>query len=122
MIIQTSHGERLKKYIFDYDRFLEDEKKLRKDYYPPFVKIALLSFSHTNETKAKKGMEEVVENLKSFGDIEIIGCGESPIKKIASKFRYQILLRSKDILPLLKAIENSKNSMCEIDIDPYHLA
>ncbi len=121
VLIQTSNAEMLQEYLFDYDKFLKEERGYREGYYPPFVKLALLQFSHQNEHKAKEAMEQTLRNLGRFPNVEILGSGESPIKKIAAKYRYRILLRAQKIKPLLEAIENSKNELCEVDIEPYSL-
>ena len=63
-------------------------------------------------------MLQMVEKLKKFKDIEIVGYGEGNVFKIANKYRYQILLRSKKLKPLLKALYSSKNNLSQIDMDP----
>ena len=119
VIVQTKNREFFERYL-DYERFLQDELQLRKDYYPPFVKLAQLLFAHKNDRVAKSAMQEVVECLENFSEIEIVGYGKSAIEMIAGKHRYHILLRSKSAKKLLEAIYACKNGVCDVDIDPIN--
>ena len=120
VIIQTSNMEFFKKYINDYELFLKDELKYRKELYPPFKKLARVLISHKNEEKAKEIMRETLNCLKQQlqNGVEIVGSGEANIKKIASKYRYHILLRSSSSKVLLQTISNCNNPHIEVDIDP----
>ena len=120
VIIQTSNKEFFKKYINDYELFLKDELKYRKDLYPPYKKLARVLVSHKNEEKAKDIIRETLNCLKQHlqNGVEIVGSGEANIKKIASKYRYHILLRSSSSKALLQTISKCNNSHIEIDIDP----
>ena len=119
VIVQTKNREFFERYI-DYRQFLEDELALRQDYYPPFVKLAQLLFAHKSDDVAKSAMEEVVRCLQNVGGVEIVGYGRAAIEKIAGKFRYHILLRSKSAKKLLEAIYACKNDLTEVDMDPVN--
>ncbi len=121
VVVQTKNREFFERYL-DYELFLKEELKLRENFYPPFVRMAQLLFAHKNRQKAQEAMEEVVEKLRSFEEIEIVGFGPSAIEKIAGKFRYHILLKSPFAKALLQAIYASKNDLCEVDMDPLTLA
>ena len=69
--------------------------EFRKDFYPPFLKLAKITFSHSNGLKIKDEMDSYVQILKANKDIEVVGFGQSPIFKMANKYRYEILVRSK---------------------------
>ena len=120
VIIQTSNREFFEKYMDDYELFLKDEMRYRRDLYPPFKKLARVLISHKNEEKAKEIMSETLNCLKQYlqNGVEIVGSGEANIKKIASKFRYHILLRSSSSKALLQTISKCNNPQVEIDIDP----
>ncbi len=118
VIVQSSNEEFFKKYLNDYELFLKDEINFRKDLYPPYKKLMRLLISHKVEKKAKEIMQKTLHELKTLKDIEIVGYGESAIFKIASKFRYHVLLRSSSSKALLKAGYIAKHSGCEVDIDP----
>lgn len=107
-----------------YEDFLEEEMKYREGVYPPFVKLALLTFSHSNESVAKERMQRALNALKSFDlDLEVIGGGSALIAKIKTQYRYMILLRAKKISPLLKAFHllKAREEKFEIDIDPLNI-
>lgn len=117
VLIQTLHAEFFQCYLEDYEKFLNDELAMRRDLYPPFVRLALVHFKHKQKEIAKKLMQEALEILHSQ-KIEIVGSGEAPIERIANKWRFCILLRSKSIKGLHLALLPLRNFACEIDIDP----
>ena len=120
VIIQTSNEEFFKKYIDDYEAFLKDEIKYRKDLYPPFKKLARVLIAHKNEEKAKDILRDTLYCLRQHlqNGVDIVGSGEANIKKIASKYRYHILLRSSSSRALLQTISKCNNPHIEVDIDP----
>ncbi len=118
VLIQSSDAEFFKTYLRDYELFIKDEIEfLKVAEYPPFVSLARILISHKKETKASKITLDTVTKLKEFKDIEIVGHGKAPIEKIAEKFRFNILLRSKKRLPLLNALHSVDNREIEIDMD-----
>ena len=118
VLIQSSDAEFFKTYLRDYELFIKDEIEfLKVAEYPPFVSLARILISHKKETKASKITLDTVTKLKEFKDIEIVGHGKAPIEKIAEKFRFNILLRSKKRLPLLNALHSVDNRDIEIDMD-----
>jgi primosomal protein N' (replication factor Y) len=63
-----------------------------------------------------------VTKLKAFEDIEIVGHGKAPVERIANKFRFNILLRAKNRVPLLKALHYVDCREIEIDMDPVEFS
>ena len=122
VIIQSSNADFFREYINNYEAFLKEEMEFLRDLYPPFVSLARVLVSHKDDTKGAKITLDTVERLKSFGEIEIVGHGKAPIEKIANKFRYTILLRSKKRMPLLKALHAINSPQIEIDIDPVEFS
>ncbi|MEA2112013.1 MAG: primosomal protein N' [Campylobacterota bacterium] len=122
VLVQSFHESFFKKYLTNYEDFLEDEKKFRENLYPPFKKLARLMFAHKKIDKAQEAMSEVLQTIRSHNRVEIVGFGPSPIEKIASKFRFQILLRSDKATDLIKVIKASKNKLCEVDMDPLEFS
>ncbi len=117
VIVQTKNRDFFQRYQ-EYELFLREELEFRRDLYPPFRRLAQLLFAHKDQIKAKRAMEEVVECLKRFEDVQIVGFGPAAIEKIAGKYRYHILLRSASPKKLLQAIYGCKNDLCEVDMDP----
>jgi primosomal protein N' (replication factor Y) len=118
VIVQSFNEEFFKTYLDSYESFLDEEKIFREGLYPPYKKLARLLFSHKNGAKARSAMEEVLDRLKAYGGVEIVGQGKCAIEKIANKYRFEILLRSDKSTDLIKAISATKNDLCEVDMDP----
>lgn len=106
-----------------YEDFLEEELEYRKGLYPPFFKLALLTFSHRNENEAKNAMSRAIGILSGARlELEVVGGGSALIAKIKTQYRYMILLRAKKISPLLKAFYLLRErEKFEIDIDPLNI-
>lgn len=108
--------------IEEYEDFLKEELSFREHLYPPFFKLATLTFLHSNAQKAQSLMQDALKQIQDSPHIQVVGNGKAFIEKINSKYRYIILLRSSlpNITHLLKAIQ-SLSIPCEIDIDPINI-
>ncbi|NKQ41620.1 MAG: primosomal protein N', partial [Sulfurovum sp.] len=123
VIVQSSNAEFYQEYLNDYELFIRDELEfLEMANYPPFSSLARILIAHKDETKAGKITLDTVTKLKDFKDIEIVGHGKAPIERIASKFRFLILLRAKSRVPLLKALHAVDCREIEIDMDPVEFS
>ena len=123
VIIQTGDAEFFKSYLHDYEVFIKDELAfLEMAHYPPFVSLARILIAHKDEAKAGKITLDTVTKLKAFPDVEIVGHGRAPVERIANKYRFQILLRSKNRMPLLKALHSVDRREIEIDMDPVEFS
>ena len=122
VIIQTKNEEFFNHYLNEsnYQEFLQSELEFREELYPPFLKMAKITFSHANGLKIKDEMEYFVKILKENKNIEVVGFGQSPIFKMANKFRYEILLRSKNIKALLNALHGIQSPNASIDMDTIY--
>ena len=118
VLVQSFNEEFFKNYLDSYESFLDEEKIYREGLYPPYKKLSRLLFSHKNGAKARESMEEVLDSLRDYNEIEIVGFGKCAIEKIANKYRFEILLRSDKSTDLIKAISRCKNDLCEVDMDP----
>jgi primosomal protein N' (replication factor Y) (superfamily II helicase) len=122
VLIETQNEDFFKYYLEDsnYLEFLNSELEFRKDLYPPFVKLARIVLASTNGLKIKDELNEVVKYLKTIENIEVIGFGECAVFKIANKYRYEILVRSKNLKELLKALHSIKSSNIMLDMDTIY--
>ena len=113
VIIQTLNPE-----FFDrsYEEFYDEEINLRKELlYPPFVRMAKIEFSDKIKEKAYLKMQKFI---KCLGDREeIVGYGEAPIFKLKNRYRYQVLLKGKN---LQKLIFPCIDKDMKTDIDPVN--
>ena len=123
VIVQTGDAEFFKTYLNDYEEFIKDELEfLEIAEYPPFISLSRILVAHKDESKAGKITLDTVTKLKEFKDIEIVGHGKAPVEKIANKFRFNILLKSKKRVALLKALHSVNCREIEIDMDPVEFS
>ncbi|MDD3055397.1 MAG: primosomal protein N' [Aliarcobacter sp.] len=122
VIIQTKNEGFFNHYLNEsnYKEFLESELEFRKELYPPFLKMAKITFSHANGLKIKDEMDSYVQILKANKDIEVVGFGQSPIFKMANKYRYEILVRTNNIKALLNALHSIQSPNASIDMDTIY--
>lgn len=112
----------------DYTGFYEHEIKNRKLFdYPPFCQMIKLVFSSADEEKAKNCASEfrsaIINNLSNNYKIHpVLPSGKVKIKDI---YRYQFLIRGKNILLAVKTIQKTKKEFklpsgvfFFIDVDP----
>ena len=122
VIIQTKNQEFFSHYLNEsnYEEFLKSELEFRQDFYPPFLKMAKVIFSSSNGLKVKDEMEDYAKIFKDNKQIEVVGFGQSPIFKMANKYRYEILLRSNNIKALLNALHSINSPNATIDMDTIY--
>lgn len=122
VIIQTQNEDFFDYYLKqrDYEEFLEEELEFREDLYPPFYKMAKVTFAHTNGLKVKDELDYFVNIFKDKKDLELVGFGQSGIFKIANKYRYEMILRSKNVKALLQSLHSINSNMASIDMDNIH--
>jgi len=122
VIVQTQNEEFFDYYLkqSDYQEFLEEELEFREELYPPYLKMAKVIFSHTNGLKVKDELDKYVYILKQNRDIEVVGFGQCAIFKIANKFRYEIIIRSKNVKAMLISLHSIDSSMASIDMDTIY--
>ena len=122
VIIQTKNEEFFNHYLNEsnYQEFLESELEFRQELYPPFLKMAKVTFSHANGLKIKDEMDSYVSYFKENKNIEVVGFGQSPIFKMANKFRYEIILRSSNVKALLTALHSINTTNASIDMDTIY--
>ena len=122
VVLQTMQSDFFKAYIENYDEFLEDEKECRNPLYPPFARLLRILISHKNDGTVKEILQKAVQILKTAPNVEIIGHGKAGIEYIASKYRYEILLRSNSPKALINAANSLNLPHTEIDMDPVNFS
>jgi primosomal protein N' (replication factor Y) len=122
VLIQSKNKDFLEKYLTqnDYEDFLKEELVLRSDIYPPNIRLAKVIFSHTNALIAKKELDFYIQKASSITSIELVGFKECSVFKIANKYRYELLLRSKDINAMLNFLHSINCAFASIDMDTLH--
>ncbi|HOJ29730.1 MAG TPA: primosomal protein N' [Spirochaetota bacterium] len=116
----------------DYMGFCQKELSIRKALnYPPYIRLARLVVRGAKEdivaTVAGQCRDILQELSPQFPDITILGPSQAPLHKIASQYRYHIVLKSNNveklsgILAQCKKKVNLQGTYVEIDIDPLDL-
>ena len=120
VIISTKNREFFDYYLnqSDYKEFLTNEIEYRKELYPPKIRVAKIVCSHKNQAKAKIFIfeQEKIET-KQYPNIQIIKADICKIAKIANRFRYELVIRSKDVKQLLSFLHTINKTEYMIDMD-----
>ncbi|MFT5836263.1 MAG: primosomal protein N' (replication factor Y) [Sulfurimonas sp.] len=118
VLVQSFNEEFFSTFMNNYEEFLEDEKIYRQDLYPPYKKLCRVLFSHKNGAKAQEQMYKMQAQLLNILNIEVVGFGKCGIERIANKYRFEILLRSDKSTDLIKAVNQCRVDLAEVDMDP----
>ena len=114
----------------DYKAFYEEEIDFRKALqYPPFGRIINLRLSSIKKDALIEEARLLGKSAKKLSALrgnvaEIIGPAESPLAKIRGRYRFQMLIKGKDINALhqiaRELINKHRNSQVKItaDVDP----
>lgn len=113
------------------NKFYQYEIQQRKLLdFPPFSRLVRLVFRSPFQNQAESSAEQAASILSRYlaGKADVIGPAECPLLKISSNFRYQILLRGKNISVMQKAAahllydySHLQTVYIECDIDPVSL-
>jgi len=115
---------------YQFQKFYLEELNLRKKLnYPPFCRLIKLTIEGKDENKVARfagKIHKLLSNDIKEKSVEMLGPAPAPISKIKSKFRYQILIKTKKISYVrksLNSIERRKYHSINviIDIDPVSL-
>ncbi len=111
VIIQTLNSEFFNR---SYEEFYEEEIQNRINLgYPPFFRLIKIEFQDKDKNKAKEKMDKF---LKCLGNREeIVGSGEAPIFKIKNIYRYQVLLKGKNLHKLIYPCVNLSDMKTDVD-------
>jgi primosomal protein N' (replication factor Y) len=110
----------------DYASFYKQEIAFRRQQNnPPFNRLARLLYIHTNAEKCRKEAGRIYHLLEQerdsqgLADTTLIGPSPTFTQRVRGRFRYQIIIRCPDPLPLLSQINLPQG--WSIDIDPATL-
>jgi primosomal protein N' (replication factor Y) len=117
----------------DFAGFYEQEIDFRRQLnYPPLSRIALLLLKGRNEEKVKFSATHVRNEIgkwsSTFPDMVVAGPAPAPLARAENKFRFQIMLRtkqmsklSKTLAELMAALSLPDDVTITVDIDPVNL-
>jgi primosomal protein N' (replication factor Y) len=118
----------------DFAGFYEQEIEFREQLnYPPVTRIALLTLKGRNEDKVKFTADhlrkELEKTLAGDKDLILAGPGPAPLLRAETFYRYQLMLRTRQMPPLSRALAKFQETLAlpddltlTIDIDPVNLA
>ncbi len=118
----------------DYRGFSEGELKIRRDFqYPPFVRLARVLISGPDPSLTEKSAEQVFRLLEKPANqlqVTLLGPAPAPISKIANRYRWNFLLKAKQVNALHSLLNHlqeygtpklDKRVMLQVDVDPLSL-
>ncbi len=118
----------------DFAGFYEQEIEFREQLkYPPVSRVALLTLKGRNEDKVKLSADHLRRELeKALAEIKglvIAGPAPAPLARAESNYRYQIMLRarqmtavSRRLAVLTESLSLPEDVSLSMDIDPVDLA
>jgi len=111
----------------DYQAMISAEDLIRQSAgFPPYAHMARLIFSSYQKMAAETCSSQASERLNHF-NVELFGPAPAPIEYLRKRYRWHIMMTSKDRNSLHRAlgsIENMNrpsNVRLKIDVDPYNM-
>ena len=102
----------------DYKSFYNLEREQRKILsYPPFSRLAQITFVNVSYNKAKEQAERTEAALKKLINTQ---CYPAFITRLHGKYRYRVLLKGDHPEKAIKQIDKKLLEEARIDIDPIH--
>ncbi len=109
----------------DFEGFYQQELELRKSLnYPPYSRLIRLEYRHPVESRAESQAQTMADLLRAeisarrMRQTSFIGPVPAYCRKVGGQFRWQIILRGPDPLPLLDALPLRG---WQVQIDPSDL-
>jgi primosomal protein N' (replication factor Y) len=140
VVVQTYHPDNaavLASVSQDFESFFSLEVTSRKKlFYPPFSHLILVRFSGKRESELKKGAwvfhRQLSQKLsKLAGRVRILGPASSLIPRLKREYRYQILIKTKKVVPVIEILDRLLESesmrklrgevKVSIDVDPQEV-
>lgn len=121
----------------DYREFFAKEIEFRRALgYPPFGKLVNLRLDGPNPENVEAKAQALASKIRAIQSrdlgyrerIEVLGPAPSPIEKLRNRYRWQLLLKGKQIGPLIalanaarETFTRARNVRLHIDVDPYNM-
>ena len=137
VVVQTYHPDNaavVASVSQDFESFFSQALTSRKElFYPPFSHLILIRFSGKQESDLKKGAEAFHKQLsqklsKLAGRVRILGPVSSLIPRLRGEYRYQILIKTKKVVPVIEILDRllesesmrklRRRAKISIDVDP----
>jgi primosomal protein N' (replication factor Y) len=120
----------------DYARFVRRELELRRELgYPPFARLAMVRIEGEDSRRvaqiAAAAAEALTRAAPSPEILRVLGPSPAPIERIKQRYRWQVMLKSKELRPMRAALASMRaeiGPMAQqhrvyliIDIDPVRM-
>ncbi len=110
----------------DYTHFYEREIAYRRQlYYPPFTRLASLTYTHANNAACQRAAERMKERIaeerdsQGIADLGLIGPAPAFVHRRRGRYRWQLVLRGAEPSAVLSRMSIPQGWM--VDIDPVGL-
>jgi primosomal protein N' (replication factor Y) (superfamily II helicase) len=106
-----------------YEQFYKTELSNRKkQLFPPYVYLLKITCVYKTERTAIQNSRSFAKHISSqYGDISVAGPAPAFYEKVADKYRWQLIVKSKSRQTLLSIIDNIPTKNWYFDIDPISL-
>ena len=119
----------------DVNGFIDAEIENRRDAgYPPFSRLVLVRLDGPDEVRVREHAGRLAMAARKSepvhkGEVEVLGPSPAPLERLRGRYRYRIVLRGPDRVPLravAKAVIDMKEPVdrtvrVSIDVDPVHM-
>ena len=115
----------------DFDGFWEEEIEHRRQFdYPPFTHMVILGLRSQHQARAEFSAVTLARRLKELlpQGTTLNDPAPAPLEKSHGFYRFQLLLRSRQILRLSRALRSvldkltfPEDVLVTVDVDPYQL-
>ena len=116
----------------DFIGFYEQEIEFRQElHYPPTTRMMCLTVRSRQEEKAKFVAEVLAREIQKLtADLKVFmgAATPAPLARVQNQYRYQVVLRSAQILPLVEAVSKVMTATkmpdgvaAGVDVDPISL-
>ncbi len=109
------------------ESFLSSERSLRLALnYPPFGRLVRIRFENSSTQTSEYQASQVANQLRSSGgELDLLGPSEAFVKKMKGLYRWDLLLKAKDVGLIQKAMHDTAKICMKnkwpfwVDVDPY---
>ena len=131
VLVQTFHPENgaiRAALAHDAAAFAREELAFRRTFfYPPFCEMAEVLVSSPERGRAEETAREIAGRLGGDDAVRVTPAAPAPIERIAGKWRYQVLVRSRSRRAVLAALARAvpeappAGAAIAVDVDPRNL-
>jgi len=118
----------------DYARFMRRELELRRELdYPPFSRLAMVRIEGLEPKTVASIADGAANALQRAASeaIRILGPAPAPIERIKQRYRWQVMVKSRELKPLRAALATMRAQIAPlaerdrvfliVDIDPVRM-